>query len=83
MKFWRVGPIPWQAIAPQITSQDIPSKSWQCGWVSCMNRQCGCFCDSPDAGKHMAWNRVPFEHSASNKWCSHWDALNLLNRSSN
>jgi hypothetical protein len=50
---------------------DIPPKSWQCGWTSRTNIQCSCFCDTPDAGKYITWNRVPSGHSASYRWHSH------------
>jgi hypothetical protein len=59
----------WHPRFPDITPLDflslglckgpsIPSKSW-CGWTSCTNQQCSCFCDTPYAGKHIMWNRVP------------------------
>jgi hypothetical protein len=55
----------------------IPSRSSKCAWTSCTNQQRSRVCDTPDAGKHMAWNRAAFGHSASYKWSSHWDVLNL------
>jgi hypothetical protein len=82
-------PIPWPSRSHDMTPLDffllglckgpgITSKIWWCGLTSWTNQQCNCFFDTPDAGKHMAWNRVPFGHCASFKWHSHWKVLNLM-----